>query len=328
MYRDEKRLWPSIVVISYIFQITQCAYLRCYEGSLDNYISVPLENGTALLNSSCIDTTIPTLLYTFGYRGKVGGPATTAVLKAYLKTKKRNVLLLDWEEEAKSGLLGIALGYLLSAVPKAKKVGDTLGGVLVKLVKAGLDPTQIHLLAHSLGAHIMGFAGRKAREQGNAISRITGLDPAGNLFEGPFAQKGLDRTCATFVDIIHTDPGGYGTTESTGTVDIWPNYSGNDKIQPGCPVGDFEMFSSEDLCSHDRSWQYFVEAIAFPTAFPAASAADYESWINDDNITETIYLGDLTNTRARGNFYLSTNSESLYGKGVAGLRPSNQTRER
>lgn len=77
------------------------------------------------------------------------------------------------------------------------------------------------------------------------IFRITGLDPARALFEGTFSNRGLDRTCARFVDIIHTDPGGYGISKPKGTVDFWPNYAGNGGTQPGCPSGDFEMFSPE-----------------------------------------------------------------------------------
>lgn len=82
----------------------------------------PLDEPLVLANSSCVDHALPTVVYTFGYRGRVDGPATTAVLSAYLATKKRNVILLDWEDEAKSGLLGILLGYTFSAVPNAKKV--------------------------------------------------------------------------------------------------------------------------------------------------------------------------------------------------------------
>lgn len=55
----------------------------------------------------------------------------------------------------------------------------------------------------------------------------------------------LDDTCARFVDIIHTDPGDYGTNVPTGTVDIWPNYDEGVSNQPGCPEGSFEAFTTE-----------------------------------------------------------------------------------
>lgn len=81
-----------------------------------------LSDPTRLLNDPCFDPNRPTIIYTFGYRGKTNGPATSAVLSSYLDKKKRNVFLLDWQEEAQSGALGIPLGYVLYAVPNAKRV--------------------------------------------------------------------------------------------------------------------------------------------------------------------------------------------------------------
>ncbi|KAL4715470.1 hypothetical protein ACJJTC_009096 [Scirpophaga incertulas] len=312
-------------------RVSSGAFLRCYKGSLNNFLVTPLITPPVVSNLSCIDPNLPTVIYTFGYRGKVNGPATTAVMNAYLATKKRNVILLDWEDEARSGLLGIPLGYILYAVPNAKKVGEELGESLTKMALSGLNMTDVHLLGHSLGAHVMGYAGKTARRNGFVVSRITGLDPARAMFEGSLAvQNGLDRTCARFVDIVHSDPGGYGTSSATGTVDFWPNYAGTGVTQPGCPVGDFDMFSTEDLCSHDRAWRYFIEAIKSPTSFPAALAPDYESWAaRKSQSTHNIYMGDLVNTRARGNYFLTTNGATLFGKGKEGLNPdNNQARKR
>ncbi|CAB3247441.1 unnamed protein product [Arctia plantaginis] len=280
---------------------------------------------------SCINQGLPTIVYTFGYRGKATGPATTAVLNAYISKKKRNVILLDWEEEAQSGLLGIPLGYALSAVPNAKKIGRALGDALTKMTASGVNLTDIHLIGHSLGAHIMGFAGKRVREYGNVITRITGLDPARALFEGVLAvYSGLDRTCARLVDIVHSDPGGYGISSAAGTVDIWPNYSRNGVTQPGCPHGKIHMLKQEDLCNHDRSWHFFVEALGAPTSFPCAAAESYEEWIaGNGDVEQKIYLGDLTSMRAKGNFYLNTKADSPYSMGAEGMIPNdNQTRVR
>ncbi|XP_038214826.1 putative endothelial lipase isoform X2 [Zerene cesonia] len=297
--------------------------------SMSSYTSFPLDDPTPLLNSSCLDPSLPTVLYTFGYRGKSNGPATTAMLNGYIATKKRNVLLLDWEEEAKSGILGIALSYAMFALPNCKRIGQELGGAIQKLDQAGFQTDKLHLIGHSLGAHLMGYTGRWSREQGITIPRITGLDPARALFEGLFSiQSGLDRTCAKFVDIVHTNPGNYGSTKSTGSVDIWPNYS-SDGMQPGCPVGKYEMFSMDDLCSHNRAVMYVVESLSDGTSFPAAAAESYSEWIAlEDPTNDTIYLGDLVNIRARGNYYLSTKAQSPFGMGMEGLEPNNQTRTR
>ncbi|XP_063822887.1 uncharacterized protein LOC135072780 [Ostrinia nubilalis] len=71
-------------------------------------------------------------------------------------------------------------------------------------------------------------------------------------------------------------------------------------------------------------------AIAAPTAFPAAAAPSLEGWLaRDGQTSDTIYLGDLTSTRARGNYYLTTNPSPLFGRGPSGLRPDdNQARRR
>lgn len=326
MFALEMKWIFVILLLGFITKPTEAAWLKCYKNTVDYYIKTSLDNPTALMMSPCIDKTLPTVVYTFGYRGKSTGPATRAVLNAYLGTNKRNVLLLDWEEEARSGLLGIQLGYALYAVPNAKRIGKHLGTSLVKLANSGLNMTHLHLVGHSLGAHIMGYAGRRARESGYVIQRITGLDPARALFEGTLTlQSGLDRTCAKFVDIIHSDPGGYGTSLPSGTVDIWPNYIGGLSTQPGCPQGEFEMFTREDLCSHDRAWRYFVEAIGAPTSIIAVSAYKPEDWFSRTRrsfeYVPTIFVGDLTSTRARGNYYFTTNEAVPFSKGNSGLLP-------
>lgn len=318
----------SSIILMCTPQLSRTATLKCYKGSLQLYQTSPLDKPLDIV--PCLDPSLHTVIYTFGYRGRSSGPATTAVLAAYINKKKKNVILLDWEEEAKSGLLGIPLGYALNAVPNAKKIGVQLGNALMQLTTSGINITDIHLVGHSLGAHIMAFAGKRVRENGQVVTRITGLDPARALFEGTLTlHSGLDRTCARFVDIVHTDPGGYGISDSVGTVDIWPNYVRNGGTQPGCPIGDFDMFTQEDLCNHDRSWQYFVESLGAPTLFPCASADNYEEWIANRIRNKNIYLGDLTNMRAKGNFYLNTNAVSPYGMGTAGMKPDDtQTRKR
>ena len=65
-----------------------------------------------------------------------------------------------------------------------------------------LDPNDIHLIGHSLGAHTAGYAGEKL---GGNIGRITGLDPAEPYFQGMPSHLRLDYTDAQLVDVIHTD---------------------------------------------------------------------------------------------------------------------------
>ncbi|XP_052739353.1 phospholipase A1 [Bicyclus anynana] len=317
-------IWAvGIIFIGFSLDFSDTAWLRCYKSSMNDYTMVPLNDPVRILRDPCFNPNLRTVFYTFGYRGKTNGPATTAVLTTYINTKKKNVVLVDWQEEAKSGFLGISVSYALFAVPNAKAVGQELGEALLTLSRAGLNMSDVQLMGHSLGAHVMGYAGRWTRQRGQVVARITGLDPARALFEGLFAmQTGLDRTCAKFVDIIHTNPGNYGTSKSTGTVDLWPNYSIDDGMQPGCPRGSFDMFTPEDLCSHDRSWRYLVESIHSGTAFPATPAENHGSWLSlNQPPSSFIFMGELTNTRARGNYFFRTNAQPPYSMGNEGMMP-------
>ncbi|GFU66684.1 pancreatic lipase-related protein 3 [Trichonephila clavipes] len=68
--------------------------------------------------------------------------------------------------------------------------------------KLGADMKTIHLIGHSLGAHIAGYAGERLPNLG----RITGLDPAGPYFRNVANNVKLDTADATFVDVIHSNP--------------------------------------------------------------------------------------------------------------------------
>lgn len=90
----------------------------------------------------------------------------------------------------------------------------------------------MHIIGFSLGAHVSGFAGAELP----GISRITGLDPAGPLFESQHPKARLDSTDAVFVDVIHSNGenlilGGLGSWQPMGHVDFYPN---GGRVQNGC----------------------------------------------------------------------------------------------
>ncbi|PNI81629.1 PNLIPRP1 isoform 10, partial [Pan troglodytes] len=62
-------------------------------------------------------------------------------------------------------------------------------------------PSKVHLIDHSLGAHVAGEAGSKTP----GLSRITVLDPVEASFESTPEEVRLDPSDADFVDVIHTD---------------------------------------------------------------------------------------------------------------------------
>ena len=70
----------------------------------------------------------------------------------------------------------------------------------------GAEVDDFHIIGHSLGAHIAGYAGEKliAVNRGK-LGRISAIDPAQPLFQDMPTFVRLDPGDAEFVDVIHTD---------------------------------------------------------------------------------------------------------------------------
>lgn len=133
-----------------------------------------------------------------------------------------NVIIVDWSN-ANRGLYPVA-------VANAKLVGAMVGREIELLGKTtNASVGSFHLLGHSLGGHLVSFAGKHLK---GALGRITGLDPAGPSFQGRPSWDRLWPTDAQFVDVIHTDGNNLGMWETTGHLDFYPN--GGVATQPGC----------------------------------------------------------------------------------------------
>lgn len=136
------------------------------------------------------------------------------------------VICVDWEN-------GANFPNYVRAAANTRLVGKQLAMFLRGLQQyKRLDLNRVHLIGFSLGAHVSGFAGAELP----GISRITGLDPAGPLFESQHPKARLDSTDATFVDVIHSNGenlilGGLGSWQPMGHVDFYPN---GGRVQHGC----------------------------------------------------------------------------------------------
>uniref|UniRef100_A0A8C5T263 Triacylglycerol lipase n=1 Tax=Malurus cyaneus samueli TaxID=2593467 RepID=A0A8C5T263_9PASS len=190
-------------------------------------------------------------------------------------TEDVNCILTEWT--------GGSSGLYTDAVNNVRIVGAELEYLVNFLEKDyGYSPANIHFIGHSLGAHVAGEAGR--RKPG--IGRITGLDPAGPLFQYTPPMVRLDPSDATFVDIIHTHAGhlffDFGILQPCGHLDFYPN---GGKKMPGCNqlrVNAFKSISRSFGCGHKRSLRYYAESIITPNGFVGYQCDTYRGFVLGD----------------------------------------------
>ncbi|XP_025412549.1 lipase member H-like isoform X2 [Sipha flava] len=224
---------------------------------------------------------------------------------AYVNTGGFNVLTVDW------GAISANINYPMSVL-MTSEIGSMLAKVLANIVRLRIvEPKDIHLIGHSLGAHIAGACGSSFGT--NKIGRITGLDPAGPGFEyAKFQKKGLDRTDALFVDVIHTSGGSTGCFNALGHADFYPN--GGSPPQPGCYEGiKFSRLIGLLSCSHSRAYSLYEDSVYHHKSMIAVYCSSWVHYVNhkcDHNFETPLGHGALTS--ARGNFYLSTKSTAPY----------------
>ncbi|MEE6514095.1 hypothetical protein FKM82_022081 [Ascaphus truei] len=170
-----------------------------------------------------------------------------------------NIIVVDW----------IFLAHQLypDAVNNTKVVGKDIAMLLNWLQeKANLSLENVHLIGYSLGAHVAGYAGNYVN---GTVARITGLDPAGPMFEGVEPHKRLSPDDADFVDVLHTYTRealgvSIGIQMPVGHIDVYPN--GGD-FQPGCGLTDvlgaiaYGSIGDAVKCEHERSVHLFVDSL-------------------------------------------------------------------
>lgn len=269
--------------------------------------SYPLPEIMGLLEDKNFNLTKPTLLYAHGYVELVSDESVVTIVKAYLKNGCYNILVLDWSNMAFGNYVFVSLD--------TGPIGRVTARAMSKLLVSGLSLEGLHFVGHSLGTHVLASAARILDEMGFPIPRLTGLDPAYPGFYPPILASPMSFKDAKFVDIIHTDGGGYGTPTRVGHADFWPN--GGQAKQPGCIAATVSL-TAEDFCSHWRSWAYYAESVV-GTLFPARKCEDYDSFLKGECRKASVGLMGLQATyKNRGNFYLRTSASPPYSLGKRG----------
>ena len=165
------------------------------------------------------DFELPLKVITHGFTGSLLGSKwvefMNKVIREYEENegndKGVNVVGVDWKNGASPGKFNLRYQQ---ASANTRVVGISVGKFVEKLLDLGYgenfdgtpDLSKVHLIGHSLGAHISGYAGAYIQDKVRVkIGRITGLDPAGPQFEGTPTICHLNMDNADFVDNVHTD---------------------------------------------------------------------------------------------------------------------------
>jgi pimeloyl-ACP methyl ester carboxylesterase len=230
-----------------------------------------------------------TVFVIHGWRDNTDGWVLDS-LAALDHAEPTNAISVDWRDGAAT------LDYP-QAASNTQLVGRQIANFIFELLKRNIvdAPSQIHVSGHSLGGQTAGYAGKYfSRISGSKIGKITGMDPAGPMFELPARvseddrkQVHLHKDDAEFVDVIHTTggslPQGLGMTSSVGHADFYPN---GGQVQPGCRDS-YEVQFFDDLavpnpgCHHALAHSYWISSIT-RNCFQSWSCTSYEEFHNGE----------------------------------------------
>jgi len=80
-----------------------------------------------------------------------------------------------------------------------------------------------------------------------------------------------------------------------------------------------------DFCSHRRSWMYFAESVRHTNtktfySVPCSTWQDFVTQNCPENTTTTqTFMGIDTNPNLTGDFFLQTNAQEPYSRGIYGI---------
>ncbi|XP_001984376.2 lipase member H isoform X1 [Drosophila grimshawi] len=258
-------------------------------------------------------------LIVHGFLGSRSHNSIMPLRNAYMAQGFENIMIADWSPAANLDYASSRRAVATVAMVLAKELEQFLS-------RHNVSHEAVHIIGHSLGAHI---AGRIGNYFNGSLGRVTGLDPALPLFT-PRSGDGLLPNAARFVDVIHTDYPLFGDLTPRGTVDFYANFG--HAPQPGCEEVDLLVASKLILeaysCSHNRAVLFYAESIGMPKNFPAIGCG----WraiksksscskgmsvsvanMNDDHV---VYMGEQVTHSATSFYYLETNAEPPFGQGI------------
>ncbi|ERL94425.1 lipase member H-B [Dendroctonus ponderosae] len=215
----------------------------------------------------------------------------------------RNTLAVDWAEPAST------INYVGSA-RATLNVGRLVAEWLVSYLENNATLIQnLHLVGHSLGAHISAFIGQTIYNLTDVkVGRISGLDVAAPLFEYPkklSASMRFSADDAEEVEAYHTDKHLLGFASAVAKQDFLVNYGG--PIQPSCKSESNIIEQIE--CSHGFSHELFINTIKEEDYYAKKCSSSETARLQLCNGNLAVIMGEFNNgTSEQGTFYGNTDS--------------------
>lgn len=246
-----------------------------------------------LIESTTFNATNPIKVLVHGWLGNTEEKESLCMynVNSYLKVGEYNVICVDWKQYSTD------LSYAVARA-RAKHIARDIAKVLTRITyDLTIGVETMHLIGHSMGAHIVGFVGKNLVDR---IPRITGLDPARPNYENNAPEDRLYITDAHFVDVMHTNTDKNGFRKPIGHIDFFPN---GGKSQPNCGLAD----KATGSCSHLKAYHYFSHSIWAKEDYVArkcSSWKDFKAHKCDDN--ESTFMGEYVDLNQTDNYYLET----------------------
>ncbi|XP_018431050.1 PREDICTED: pancreatic lipase-related protein 2-like, partial [Nanorana parkeri] len=227
------------------------------------------------LRASWFRTSRKTIFIVHGMADRATDNWVSDMCHELLLAEDVNCIAVDWRRGSGNVLLYV------QAANNGRLVGAEIAHFL-RTLQVDLDypPCNVHIIGHSLGAHIAGEAGRRFP----GIRRVTALDPARPYFDGVDNEVRLDSSDAGFVDVIHTDTSritGVGIEKPIGHFDFYPN---GGKLMAGCPHKVTAFLWNKDslletlACGHFRAFLYYTHSIPSPGGLLGYPCDSYENF--------------------------------------------------
>ncbi|KAH8235926.1 hypothetical protein KR032_010901, partial [Drosophila birchii] len=264
--------------------------------------SIRLDRAEDLFKTPGFNPNLPSVLFITGWRTSINSSNSGPVAKAYACRNDTNILILDAANF-------VDTLYSWSAL-NTEAIGLYVARALLRL-NATYVTEQLHIVGHSLGAQIAGSTGRNYRElsNGGILKRVTGLDPANPCFYDGNDLEGLRSGDASFVDIIHSNPGMLGSSKRAGDADFF--VEGRIPFKDGCTGLD------AITCSHQRAVDYYAESV-YPSNemdFLGRRCDRYAELLVGTYCRDTrTVMGYAAKPTVLGLYYVGANGEAPYGQ--------------